>query len=198
VREKSKEQVFELGKFVPSLLDKFVELPINPDRVLRVSFPVLQSESGRYFMPDTIDRHVVCIHTDSHVLSWRADSLQSMFRGDQPAPVLGDEPEAYNDTFSLIELHLLDLCDMIGERRDKEMQEIYSALRRRPDGRSLGYVHDCMWQVAALVLGTRVLNQAEFEAIMSRLERSCRTFAQGPTSRNYLLALRRAFDLDDE
>jgi hypothetical protein len=41
------------------------------------------------------------------------------------------------------------------------------------------------------VLGTRPLSQAEFEAILSRLERSCRTFAQGPTSRNYIAALRR-------
>ena len=47
-----------------------------------------------------------------------------------------------------------------------------------------------MWQAAALVPGTRPLSQAEFEAIMGRLERSCRTFEQGPTSRNYVTALR--------
>lgn len=41
-----------------------------------------------------------------------------------------------------------------------------------------------------LVLGTRPLSQAEFEAIMARLERSCRTFERGPTSRNYIAALR--------
>ena len=70
------------------------------------------------------------------------------------------------------------------------MKEIYSALRRRPDGGSLGFVHDYMWQAAALVLGTRPLSQAEFEAIMARLERSCRTFEQGPTSRNYVASLR--------
>jgi hypothetical protein len=70
------------------------------------------------------------------------------------------------------------------------MREIYSTLRRRPDGRSLGFVHDYMWQAAALILGTRPLSQAEFEAIMARLERSCRTFELGPTSRNYVTSLR--------
>jgi hypothetical protein len=50
-----------------------------------------------------------------------------------------------------------------------------------------------LWQAAALILGTRSLSQAEFEAIMSRLERSCRTFEQGPTSRNYVAALTSTF-----
>ena len=77
-----------------------------------------------------------------------------------------------------------------GDRTDGEMLEIYGALRRRPDGRSLGLVHDYMWKAAAVVLGTHPLSQAEFEAIMSRLERSCRTFRVGPSSRNYIATLR--------
>src|SRR5437016_2101851 len=99
--------------------------------------------------------------------------------------MLGDHPEAYGECFILMDLHLLEISRFFGDRRDAEMREIYSALRRRPDGRSLGFVHDYMWQEAALVLGTRPLSQAEFEAIMERLERSCRTFELGPTSRNY-------------
>jgi hypothetical protein len=90
----------------------------------------------------------------------------------------------------LLDLHALEISKFFGDRRDQEMLEIYSALRRRPDGRSLGFIHDYMWQAAALVLGTRPLSQAEFEAIMARLERSCRTFAMGPTSRNYIATLR--------
>jgi len=46
-----------------------------------------------------------------------------------------------------------------------------------------------MWQAAAWILETRPLSQAEFEAIMGRLERSCRTFEIGPTSRNYAAML---------
>ena len=104
--------------------------------------------------------------------------------------MLGDHPEAYGECFILMDLHLLEISRFFGDRRDAEMREIYSALRRRPDGRSLGFVHDYMWQAAALVLGTRPLSQAEFEAIMARLERSCRTFEQGPTSKNYIAALK--------
>ena len=80
-----------------------------------------------------------------------------------------------------------------GDQRDAELRDIYSALRRRPDGHSLGFVHDYIWQAAALILGTRRLSQAEFEAIMARMERSCRTFEQGPTSRNLVAALRHTF-----
>jgi hypothetical protein len=90
----------------------------------------------------------------------------------------------------LMDMQFLQLCEFIGDRRDAEMLEVFSALRRRPDGRSLGFVHDYMWQAAALMLGITPLSQAEFEAILSRLERSCRTFEMGPTSRNYSLTLR--------
>ena len=90
----------------------------------------------------------------------------------------------------LLDLHALEISKFFGDRRDAEMREIYSALRRRPDGRSLGFVHDYIWQAAAFILGTRPLSQAEFEAIMARLERSCRTFELGPTSRNSIAALR--------
>ena len=188
---------FELANFVPSLLEKFTLLPLNPDRSIRVAFPVLETEPGQFVMPESVNRHLLALTVDSHLLNWQVDSLRSLFRGEKQPPYLGAEPEAYNDVFCILELHLLDLCDAIGDRRDLEMLEIYAALRRRPDGQSLGYIHDCMWQVAALLLGTRVLSQLEFEAIMSRLERSCRTFAQGPTSRNYLAALRKLFESDD-
>lgn len=67
-------------------------------------------------------------------------------------------------------MHALEISKTFGDQRDAEMREIYSTLRRRPDGRSLGFVHDYMWQAAALILATRPLSQAEFEAIMARLE----------------------------
>jgi hypothetical protein len=90
----------------------------------------------------------------------------------------------------MLDLHVLGLSRLIGDRRDAEMLEIYSCLRRRPDCKSMGLAHDYMWQAAALILGTRPLSQAEFEAIMARLERSCRVFALGPGSRNYVAAIR--------
>jgi hypothetical protein len=117
------------------------------------------------------------------------DSLRALFRGDKQPPTLGDYPEAYNDVFMLLDLHALEFSRVFGDRRDAEMLEIYSNLRRRPDGKSLGPAHDYMWQAAALILGSRPLSQAEFEAIMGRLERSCRTFEMGPGSKNYVATI---------
>src|SRR6266550_4571881 len=137
------------------------------------------------FVPSLHDRELLSFSDGREVWSWETDSLRALFRGDKQPPVLGDYPEAYNDCFMLMDLHVLEISKFFGDRRDAEMREIYSALRRRPDGGSLGFVHDYMWQAAALVLATRPLSRAEFEAIMARLERSCRTFELGPTSRNY-------------
>jgi len=72
------------------------------------------------------------------------------------------------------------------------MEEIYAMLRRRPDGRSLGAVHDFLWQVSALLLGTQVLSAVEFEALIGALERSTRRWALRPVSRNYVAYLRQS------
>jgi hypothetical protein len=76
------------------------------------------------------------------------------------------------------------------DAKRQEMEEHYSALRRRPDGRSLGPVHDFLRQVCALLLGKHELSSAEFEAIAGQLERSVRKWALRPVSRNYVNFLR--------
>jgi hypothetical protein len=141
-----------------------------------------------------MDRHSLVLTDGKSNCCWQADSLQALFRGNNKPPLLGDYPEAYEGCFMLLDLHALEISKIYGERRDAEMKEIYSMLRRRPDGKSPGFVHDYMWQAAAFVLGTRPLSQPEFEAIMARLERSCRTFEEGPSSRNYIAALRTTFE----
>ena len=61
-----------------------------------------------------------------------------------------------------------------------------------PDGRSLGDIHDFIWQVAALILGTYPLSALEFDAIFGQLCRSTRRWALRPISRNYVSYLREA------
>ena len=51
-----------------------------------------------------------------------------------------------------------------------------------------------MWQAAALLLGTRVLSAAEFEALIGALERSTHKWALRPVSRNYVAYLHRTFE----
>ena len=103
-------------------------------------------------------------------------------------------PEEYCPHFYFIENHVLTVCSAKGDRTDQELEEIYSMLRRRPDGRSLGAVHDFLWQVAALLLGTRLLSGEEFEALLGALERSTRKWGLRPVSRNYVAYLHRTFE----
>jgi hypothetical protein len=101
-------------------------------------------------------------------------------------------PPAYVPVLYLIERHVLTACERLGDQTDQDLERIYSTLRRRPDGRSLGLVHDFLWQVTALVLGLYPLSQAEFEGIFGALERSTRCWQKQPISRNYLAYLRQS------
>lgn len=88
------------------------------------------------------------------------------------------------------ERHILTFCDEYGDKSDQEFEEAYSNLRRRPDGRSLGPLHDFAWQVSAVMLGTRVVSRAEFEGVIGALATSASKWATGQVSRNYMAYLR--------
>jgi len=76
---------------------------------------------------------------------------------------------------------------------DADFKEIFSAMRRRPDGRRINLVHDLIWQAAALALALYPCREAEYSAIFLRLEQSARTFDMGKGSRNYLSHLQEMF-----
>ena len=117
-------------------------------------------------------------------------ALAGLFRDNQtPPPDMDHYPESYTPYFFFIENHILTVCKAKGDRTDQELEEIYSMLRRRPDGRSLGVVHDFLWQVAALLLGTQALSAADFEALVGALERSTRRWGLRPVSCNYVAYL---------
>lgn len=192
--QKPPETFFNAEDFVPELREIFAEPPLEPRKTILVAVAVKNpDEHGGRFIPSESERNLIALTDGKNIWNWEVDSLRALFRGDRQPPVLGDYPEAYNDSFILFDLHALEISKFFGDRRDAEMKEVYSTLRRRPDGRSLGFVHDYLWQAAALILGTRPLSQAEFEAILARLERSCRTFEMGPTSRNYVATLKSTF-----
>jgi hypothetical protein len=195
--QKFSETFFNIDEFVPSLRHELEQPPFNPKKLLVVGVPVVEPEPNRPLVPALKDREFLSLTDGNEVWQWEADSLRALFRGEAQPPVLGDYPEAYNECFLLLDMHVLELSRFFGDRRDAEMKEIYSLLRRRPDGKSMGFVHDYMWQAAALMLAMRALSQAEFEAIMGRLERSCRTFEQGPASRNYATTLRNTLGQED-
>jgi len=73
---------------------------------------------------------------------------------------------------------------------DETFIEIYSLMSRRPDGRSLGFIHDMIWQFAALMLCLKPLSEEEYTAIFRRLAHSARDWRTGPSSRFYINYLR--------
>ena len=193
--QKPSESFFNTGNFVPELRDIFAQPPLDFSKMVFVAVRVKNpDEHGGQFIPAELDRNLIGLSDGENVWNWEVSSLRVLFRGNRQPPVLGEYPEAYNDVFAFFDLHALEISKYFGDRRDTEMKEIFSLLRRRPDGSSQGFVHDYFWQAAALILGTQPLSQAEFEAIMARLERSCRTFERGPTSRNFIAALKNTFD----
>ena len=144
---------------------------------------------GRIRVPD---RHVIFLFDRTKGAVWHVPALRELFRGNQaPPPDMEQYPTEYVRAFFCLEKHVLTLCDTEGDRTDQEMERVYSALRRRPDGRNhLGAAHDFIWQAAALMLGLHRLSGAEFEAVVGALERSVRRQALRPVSRNYVRFLR--------
>ena len=131
------------------------------------------------------NRTLIQISDGQKTAAWKTDSIRKLFRGNEVPPDLADYPKEYVPYFFFIESHLLTADSVKRNLRDREMEDIYSNLRRRPDGRSLGPIHDFVWQVAAILLALHPLSQAQYEGILGRLAVAARTFAVGPTSRNY-------------
>jgi hypothetical protein len=132
------------------------------------------------------ERLLVPVSDGGPVVYWSVPSLASLYRGNAKPPAdMREYPAEYVPFFYFIEQHVLLLCQTKGDRTDQEMEEIFAALRRRPDGRTVGPNHDYIWQVAALMLGKHVLSEEQYTAIVGRLEQSARAWALKPISRFY-------------
>jgi len=181
-----------MNDLVPALRQIVQADGLNPDRLI----VALEADNQRHIR--VLDKHSIPIHDGTKMTRWPVQALNDLFRGKRtPPPDMDHYPEEYTPCFFFIENHVLTVCETIGDRSDQEMEEIYCMLRRRPDGRSLGPVHDFIWQVSALLLGTRVLSAAEFEALITALERSTRRWALRPISRFCVAYLHQTFEGTD-
>jgi hypothetical protein len=128
---------------------------------------------------------------DSQIIDWHIDSIRALFRGNKTPPDLEDFPEEYIPVFAAIEQPIADFSDQPElSLSDADFKEIFSAMRRRPDGRRINLMHDLVWQAAALALALHPCSEAEYTAVFTRLEKSARTFNTGHGSKNYLAYLR--------
>jgi hypothetical protein len=155
--------------------------------------PVVEkTQDGRI---QVLERNILQLTDGDRMLAWASPPLAELYRGDRPSPPdMEMYPPAYMKSFHILETQLLQLCRIIGDRTDQEMEEVYTALRKRPAGRSLGPTHDYMWQASAFLLATHVLSQAEFEGMLDALIRSTRRWSLKPISRNYTAFLHKSFE----
>jgi hypothetical protein len=132
-------------------------------------------------------------------LEWSVPSLRGLCRGNRvPPDMMKDYPDAYIPAFHFIEQHVRSFLHFPRQPTDREFEEAYANLRRRPDGRSLGHTHDALWQVAAFTLGNIEMSEAEITAVLGKLGRSAGGWATGPSSRNYLAQLESMFQRGDD
>jgi hypothetical protein len=144
------------------------------------------------------DRSSVLLGDGRQIIDWRVESVSSLFRGDRQAPPNSEMeryPAPYVPFFYRVEYNVFRYCRTMGLNPvDAEFLDIYTQMRRRPDGRSIGHLHDVVWQSAALVLGLRPWSEAEYTAVFGQLARSARHFKIGLTSRNYIEYIRGEMD----
>ena len=173
---------------IPSLQALVATHELNP-RKLTVAFEADGQGNIR-----VCQKHSIPVTDGAKIVPWEVPALAGLCRGNGiPPNDIEHYPPDYCPHFFFIEKHFLTLCDGSKDRTDQEMEEIYSTLRRRPDGRSLGGVHDFMWQVAALLLGSHAVSAAEYNALLGALVRSTRKWGRHPVSRNYVAYLRKTF-----
>ena len=117
----------------------------------------------------------------------RLRAAGELFTGDAVPPDFSVEPPpAYVHFFALIEMTAADICSQGGRvPTDKEFEEMYEGLRRRPDGTDAEPIVSYMRAAARLYMSLRDVSRAEYEGVVRRLARSARRFAMGYTSRNY-------------
>jgi len=171
--------------FIPSFQKIVKEKHLNVSKI-NISIPAnKQSE------PHIENRYCLYLNDGKHVEEWHIDSLREMFRGEKHPPKNMDHyPEEYCGMFFSIEKNILWASGMINDTTDDEFVRLFNLIKRRPDGRSEGFMHDVIYQSAALMLGLQPLSQAEFEAIFMQLARSAKNWRQGYASRNYIHFLR--------
>jgi len=162
----------------------------GPDRSLSVALQI--DEDGEVL----VQGETVFVTDGEQAASVELKEIGELFRGDRRPPSLdGEPPPAYTPFFMAIERAAYEYCAASEAKiRDKEFEKVYNDLRRRPDGAGEYPVSYHLQAALRLYLSLHEVSQLEYEAVMRRLSRSARTFAEGYTSTNYFdRALRPVF-----
>lgn len=146
--------------------------------------PIAVSFDGRVL---PIKEEVVLTTSSGAPLAVDLKPITELFAGDRTPPDFADgPPHDYVPFFATIELTAADYCSVLEcVEVDREFERLYRHLRRRPDGSHRNPLFSYLQAAARLYMSLHDVSQAEFEAVVRRIERSARTFSMGSTSRNY-------------
>lgn len=176
----------------PSIAQYFPDLAAQSDpRALYTVWVTVRRADG-VAMPLDPDHVTVATPAGTLTANGPLPPVSSLFRGDRKCPeIQGEPPEELLPFIYVIERTIVGWCAETGTVvRDAQFEQLFTDLRRRPDGRGgplFQYVRAAV-QVALLL---RPTSASEFDAVVRRLTRSARTFTAGPISTNYFdLALR--------
>jgi hypothetical protein len=182
---------FDKEKMLPALR-KLVDAELKTEELnpsITVAFQFDDNE--RLTIPKREDINIACKNKLFH---WHVNSIRALFRGDTIPPDLEHYPEEYVPFFAAIEQPIADFSNQPElALSDVDFKEIFSTMRRRPDGKRINLMHDLIWQVTVLALALYPTSQAEYNAVFMRLEKSARTFNTGYGSKNYLAYLHNEF-----
>ena len=136
-------------------------------------------------------RHIILSRKedDGDYLKMAVPSLQELFRGDYDPGTLEDtENIKYMYIITVLEPHWISRANLgvIEIPKDETMYEVYTQLRRRPDGKpgQNESLHAVIWQCLAFLAGIIEISEAEYVAIVGRLARSASTFRTSYSSTN--------------
>ncbi|MFA6294722.1 MAG: hypothetical protein WC637_23215 [Victivallales bacterium] len=171
---------------VPGLKELLERDKIDP---LKLSIAFQAGDDDNIIIEDRTDIILIEMKKARHI-EWKVDSLRALFRGTKNPPPeheMAKYPDEYVGFFYGIERYVHTACSIKTPYPfDEQFIEVYSLMRRRPDSKSTGLLHDVVWQAAALALGLREWSEAEYTAVFAQLTRSVRTFSMGKDSRNYV------------
>ncbi len=161
---------------------------------VKTHFPAQEGDWNEFcrkniFLSFGENRHEVIAGTeDKEFCTFIVPSIRELFRGDRNPGEFSNYPPEYVPFFYSIERAVVwaEENQVIDSASDDVFIEIYSAMRRRPDGRSLGPLHDIIWHDAMCFLLTHECSEAEYIACFQRLERSARAMHIDWSSHNYL------------
>jgi len=175
--------------FAPELLNCFGGSKPRTDRLWNLAYAV--KEDADHYVNDLEDRTTIAFNDGDGIHTFSVQSLESIFRGDVKPPSLEKFPSSYIPFFGILEHMVINIADYFGDPTDDDMQQIYRRLRRKPDGQGVHIIHDYVWQACAIILALRPWSREQYEAVLGRLEKSCRTFSTSSCSKNYIKELRR-------